>query len=64
MKAPVITLANAFHHENPAVRLSFDKDFGIIGQSLRHETSKATEIYTHFTEDSFKKFKNPLDEII
>jgi hypothetical protein len=30
MKAPVITLANDFHHENPVVRLRFEKDLALI----------------------------------
>ena len=64
MKAPVITLANDFHHDSSVVRLRFEKDFAFFSQSLRHETSNTTEIYTHVTEDSFKKFKNRLDDII
>ncbi len=107
MKAPVITLANDFHHNSSVVRLRFEKDYGLIskvktpkgaawsqsrgfwyiandcfnevfathyleqGNDLRyiqewlgHESSKTTEIYTHVTEDSFKRFKNPLDDII
>ena len=32
MKAPVITLANAFHHDTSVVSLSFEKDFEIIAK--------------------------------
>jgi hypothetical protein len=46
MKAPVITLTNAFNRENPVVHLSFEKDFTLIGQQVSgYESSKTTEIY-------------------
>ena len=45
MKAPVIILANDFPCDNPAVRLSFEKGFAVIGQRLRHKSSQTTEIY-------------------
>ncbi len=107
MKAPHITLANAFHHDTPVVSLRFEKDYGLIskvktlkgaawsqsrgfwyianncfnevfathyleqGNELRYiqewlgnESPRTTEIYNRVTEDSFKKFKNPLDDII
>jgi hypothetical protein len=41
MKTPVITLANDFPRDNPAVRMSFEKDFAVIDQRLlRHGGSK------------------------
>ena len=32
MKAPVITLANDFHHDTSVVRVSFEKDYSLIGK--------------------------------
>ncbi|HZK08709.1 MAG TPA: hypothetical protein VFC92_10965 [Bacteroidales bacterium] len=35
MGNPVITLANDFHHDTSAVRLSFEKDFALIAKVKR-----------------------------
>ncbi len=57
MRNPVITLANDAHREKPVVSLIFEKDYRLIGQQFPgYESSKTKEIYTHFTEDSFKIF--------
>jgi len=29
----------------------------------KHESSKTTEIYTHMSQNSFTKFKNPIDDL-
>ncbi|MCK9270811.1 MAG: hypothetical protein M0P50_10290 [Bacteroidales bacterium] len=64
MRNPAITLANDTHGKTPVGRLSLEKDFGIIGQQASgHQSSKATEIYIHVTENTFKNFKNPVDEL-
>jgi hypothetical protein len=62
MKAPVIKLTNAFNRENPAVHLSFEKDFTLIGQQVSgYESSKTTEIYTHIANTALAKIKSPPD---
>ena len=38
-------------------------DIRYIQELLGHNSPKTTMIYTHVTENSLKKIKNPLDEI-
>jgi len=44
--------------------LENEVDLRYIPEFPGHSNSKATEIYTHVSEKSFRKFKNPLDDII
>jgi hypothetical protein len=72
MKAPVITLANAFHHDTSVVRLSFEKDFALIAKvkSIKGAAWSQNRGFWHIAKSDFKmkgafrcKMHNLLDDL-
>ena len=47
----------ATHHLEQGTNLRYIKDW------LGHASSKTTERYTHVSENTFDKFKNPIDDM-
>ncbi len=71
MRNPVITLANDFHHENPVVSLSFEKDFALIAKvkSLNGAAWSQSQGFLYIAKSNFKmeggfrcKMRNLLDD--
>ena len=56
MKAPVITLANDFHHGTSAVRLSFEKDFTLIAKvkTLKGAAWSQSRGFWYIAQSDFK----------
>ncbi len=56
MKAPVITLANDFHHDTSVVRLCFEKDFALIAKvkTLKGATWSQSQGFWYIAKGDFK----------
>ncbi|MBA7614614.1 Tyrosine recombinase XerC [subsurface metagenome] len=54
---------HTLRHSYATHHLEMGTDIRLIQTWLGHENLKTTEIYTHISENNFKNYRNPLDEI-
>lgn len=55
---------NTLRHSYATHHLEMGTDLRHIQAWLGHESLKTTEIYTHISENNFKNYRNPLDDIL
>jgi integrase/recombinase XerD len=55
---------HTLQHSYATHHLEMGTDLRHIQTWLGHASSKTTEIYTHISENNFKNYRNPLDELL